>query len=55
MKIPLTAYELIDLLDEHFPEVIYDPEASKEEFLLKQGERRLILQLKALRAVENDR
>lgn len=55
MKIPLTAYELIDLLEVHFPEVIYDPAASKEEFLLKQGERRLILQLKALLAAENDR
>lgn len=54
MQIPITAYELIDLLDHHFPEVIYDPEASKEEFLLKQGERRLILQLKALRAAESD-
>lgn len=52
MKIPHHAYDLIDQLDELFPEVIYDPEGSREEFLLKQGERRLVLKLKALRASE---
>lgn len=52
MQIPLHSYDLIDALDELFPEVIYDPEGSREEFLLKQGERRLILKLKALRAQE---
>lgn len=52
MKIPLHSYELIDELDRLFPEAIYDPEQSREEFLLKQGERRLILRLKAIRSVE---
>lgn len=52
MQIPLHSYDLIDLLDELHPEVIYDPTQPKEEFLLRQGERRLILRLKALRKVE---
>ncbi|AVH93437.1 hypothetical protein D7U98_08005 [Stenotrophomonas maltophilia] len=52
MQIPLHSYDLIDLLDELHPEVIYDPAKPKEEFLLRQGERRLILRLKALRKVE---
>ena len=52
MDIPLHSYDLIDRLDELFPEVIYDPEKSAEEFLLRQGERRLIIRLKELKAVE---
>ncbi|WP_445392372.1 hypothetical protein ACUDTL_16800 [Stenotrophomonas pavanii] len=52
MNIPLHAYELIDVLDELYPEAIYNPKDCREEFLLRQGERRLILKLKELRFVE---
>jgi len=52
MKIPLHAYDLIDRLDELYPEVIYNPDQNLETFLLKQGERRLIQWLKGLRQVE---
>jgi len=52
MNIPLHSYDLIDRLDELFPEVIYDPQAHFEAFLLKQGERRLVNWLKELRLVE---
>lgn len=52
MQLPLTAYELIDLLDTMFPEVIYDPEDSKEAFLLKSGERRLVRFLRGLKQAE---
>lgn len=52
MKIPYHSYDLIESLDQHFPEVIYDPAEGREEFLLRSGERRLILRLKALRAAE---
>ncbi len=47
MSLPLTALELIEWLDESIrPEVIFDPSESREEFLLKSGERRLVLLLK---------
>jgi len=52
MQIPLHSYDLIDLLDELYPEAIYDPAGSREEFLLRQGERRLILKLRDVRKVE---
>lgn len=40
--IPLTADELIDELAESYPEVIYDPDANRDEFLMQSGERRLV-------------
>ena len=43
--LPLHAYDLIDQLDASYPEVIFDPSESREEFLLKSGERRLVLRL----------
>jgi len=52
MKIPLHSYDLIDRLDELYPEEIYKPDQNLEYFLLKQGERRLIHWLKGLRQVE---
>ncbi len=52
MDIPLHSYDLIDLLDQLHPEAIFNPKECREEFLLRQGERRLILKLKELRAVE---
>jgi len=52
MKIPLHSYDLIDRLDELYPEVIYNPDQPLEAFLLKQGERRLIQWLKGMRQVE---
>lgn len=51
-SIPLTAYELIETLDELFPEVVYDPEEKHDEFLLRSGERRLVRYLKARMANE---
>lgn len=44
-SIPLHAYDLITELDRRYPEVIYDSKTSHEEFLLKTGERRLVLAL----------
>ncbi len=52
MDIPTHSYDLIDRLDELYPEAIYDPKDCRESFLLRQGERRLILKLKELRLVE---
>jgi hypothetical protein len=52
--IPLHAYDLIDQLDHMYPEVIYDPSLSKEEFLMRSGERRLVLSLKRKRAREQE-
>lgn len=40
--IPLHAYDLIDELNARYPEVIYEPEQSHEEFLMRSGERRLV-------------
>lgn len=52
MMIPLHSYDLIDALDALYPEVVYSADVPKDEFLLKSGERRLILMLKALRERE---
>jgi len=52
MQLPLTAYELIDVIDDLFPEVEYDPDGNREEFLLRAGERRLVNKLKRLRDSE---
>jgi len=52
MKIPLHAWDLIDRLDELFPEVLYDTNTDFEAFLLKQGERRLVNWLKDVRRIE---
>ncbi|MBS7457688.1 hypothetical protein [Coralloluteibacterium stylophorae] len=45
-RIPYHAEDLIAELDRQYPEVIYDPLEPREEFLLKSGERRLVVQLK---------
>jgi len=52
--IPLHAYDLIDQLNTLYPEVVYDPTLSHEEFLMKSGERRLVLKLLRKRARELD-
>ena len=52
--IPLHAYDLIDQLDSRYPEVIFDPSESREEFLLKSGERRLVLALLRKRQREQE-
>ena len=52
--IPLHAYDLIDQLDYMYPEVIYDPSLSKEEFLMRSGERRVVLSLLRKRTRERD-
>jgi hypothetical protein len=54
MSIPLTADELIDQLATMYPEVIYDPEGNREEFLLQTGERRLVRNLLARREADRD-
>lgn len=54
MKLPLTAYELIDQLDTLFPEVVFSTDIPRDEFLLKSGERRLVLFLKQCRVQEID-
>lgn len=50
--LPLTAYELIEQLSELYPEIVYDPDVKHDEFLLKSGERRLVLYLRA--CMENE-
>ena len=55
MKLPTYAYDLIEHLDETYPEIVYDPRMDREEFLLRSGERRLVLQLKRLREAEQER
>lgn len=52
MQIPLTADELIDQLAEEYPEVVYEPGISREEFLMASGSRKLVLTL--LRRREQD-
>jgi hypothetical protein len=52
--IPLHAYDLIDRLAAAYPEVIYDPNESRDEFLMKSGERRLVLRLLRQRAREQE-
>lgn len=54
MKIPLTSAELIAELDRLFPEVTYDPDEKHDEFLLRSGERRLVLCLKRALSSESD-
>ncbi len=54
MKLPLTAYELIDQLDTLFPEVVFSTDIPRDEFLLKSGERRLVLYLKHCVAQERE-
>lgn len=53
MRIPLTADELIDDLDRQYPEVIFDPLEPREEFLMRSGERRLVLSLMAQRRADH--
>ncbi|WP_036142822.1 hypothetical protein [Luteibacter sp. 9135] len=53
-SIPLHAYDLIDELAERYPEVIYDPRMDREEFLLRQGERRLVLSLIRRRQLDDE-
>jgi hypothetical protein len=53
-KIPLTAYELIEDLDRLYPEVVYDASEKHDEFLLRSGERRLVLALRRRMEVEID-
>lgn len=43
--IPLHAYELIDELDESNPEEVFRPGTDRDEFLMRQGARRLVLTL----------
>lgn len=52
--IPLHAYDLIYQLDALYPEVVYDPTLSEAEFLMKSGERRLVLTLLRKRAREQE-
>lgn len=52
--IPLHAYDLIDELDARYPEVIYDTSVDREEFLIRTGERRLVLSLLRKRQREQE-
>lgn len=54
MQIPLTSAELIAELDRLYPEVVYDPAEKHDEFLMRSGERRLVLNLKAALVAEGD-
>ncbi len=54
MNIPVSAEDLIDDLAQRYPEVIYDPAENREEFLIRTGERRLVLTLLALRQQDVD-
>lgn len=51
-SIPLHSYDLIDELDRLYPERVFDAAANREEFLMQQGERRLVLHLKRVREME---
>ena len=53
-SIPLHAYDLIDYLGTRYPEVIYDPAGDHNEFLMRSGERRLVLALKRKRQLEQE-
>jgi len=53
-QITLHAYDLIDSLAQAYPEVTYDPAEDHNEFLMRSGERRLVLRLLRLRAREQD-
>jgi hypothetical protein len=52
--IPLHAYDLIDDLAARYPEVIYDPKMDRDEFLMRSGERRLVLSLLRKRQYEKE-
>ena len=52
--IPLHAYDLIDELDARYPEVIYDSKLDRDEFLMRSGERRLVLSLMRKRQLEQE-
>ena len=52
--IPLHASALIDELDARYPEVIYDSKLDRDEFLMRSGERRLVLSLKLKRQREQE-
>lgn len=52
--IPLHAYDLIEQLASAYPEVIYDPTEDRDEFLMKSGERRLVLRLLRKREREQE-
>ena len=53
-SIPLHAYDLIDELDQRYPEVVYDPTMDHNEFLMRSGERRLVLALLRKRQRERE-
>ena len=53
-NIPLHAYDLIDELNARYPEVIYDSKLDRDEFLMRSGERRLVLSLKLKRQREQE-
>lgn len=53
-NIPLHAYDLIDELNTRYPEVIYDPAMDRDEFLMRSGERRLVLALLRKRQREQE-
>lgn len=52
--IPLHAYDLIEDLAHSYPEVVYDPKEDRDEFLMRSGERRLVLRLLRMRAREQE-
>lgn len=52
--IPLHAYDLIDDLNEAYPEKAPDPEDSEREIWMKAGERRLINRLLVIKQREED-
>ena len=52
--IPLHAYDLIDELNARYPEVIYDSKLDRDEFLMRSGERRLVLSLMRKRQLEQE-
>ena len=53
-QIPLHAYDLIDELAGAYPEVVYDVSEDHDEFLMRSGERRLVLRLLRQRTREQD-
>lgn len=54
MQLKAHSYDLIDELDKQYPEVIYSHTVDREEFLMRSGERRLVLMLKRMREYELD-
>ena len=53
-NIPLHAYDLIDELNARYHEVIYDSKLDRDEFLMRSGERRLVLSLMRKRQLEQE-